>query len=72
MFQENRLKNIILRQTDFTQAQVFKTSLNGIDFSDSIIEGIAVSSEDIKGAIVGQFQAIDFLYLLGVKIRFDK
>ena len=40
-----------------------------IDFSDSKIEGIAVSLEDIKGAIINQFQAIDLLYLIGVKIK---
>ena len=40
--------------------------------SSSRIEQIAISIEDIKGAIVGQLQAVDLLYLLGVKIRFDK
>ena len=66
---ENKLKNIIFRQADLTQSQFFKTSLNGMDFSDSTIEGIAVSLEDIKGAIINQFQAIDLLYLIGVKIK---
>ena len=43
--------------------------LKGIDFSDSKIEGIAVSLEDIRGAIINEFQAIDLLYLIGVKIK---
>ena len=68
-FQENRLKNIIFKKADLTQAQFFKTSLKEIDFSDSIIEGIAVSIEDIRGAIIDQYQALDLLYLLGVKIK---
>lgn len=68
-FQENKMKNILLKEADLTQAQFFKTSLKGIDFSDSIIEGIAVSLEDVKGAIISQFQAFDLLYLLGVKIK---
>ena len=62
-------KNIIFKTSDLTQVQFLKTSLKGIDFSDSKIEGIAVSIEDIKGAIINQFQAIDLLYLIGVKIK---
>ena len=50
-------------------AQFFKVSLNGIDLSDSKIEGMSVSIEDIKGAIIDQFQAVDLLYLLGVKVK---
>lgn len=68
-FQENKLKNMLFKNADLTQVQFFKTSLKGIDFSDSIIEGMAVSIEDIKGAIINQFQAIDLLYLLGVKVK---
>lgn len=68
-FQENKLKDIIFRQADLTQVQFFKTSLKEIDFSDSKIEGMAVSLEDIKGAIINEFQVIDLLYLLGVKLK---
>ena len=46
-----------------------KTSLKNIDLSNSQIEGIAISLEDIKGAIIDQIQAIDLLYLIGVKIK---
>lgn len=68
-FQENKLKNILFKKADLTQVQFFKTSLKGIDFSDSVIEGIAVSIEDVKGALINQYQAVDLLYLLGVKIK---
>jgi hypothetical protein len=44
--------------------------LKGIDLSDSIIEGIAISIEDIKGATINQFQALDLLYLIGVKVKY--
>ena len=47
----------------------FKTSLKDIDISDANIEGIAISIEDIKGATIDQMQALDLLYLIGVKIR---
>lgn len=53
--------------SDLTGARFFKTSLKGIDLSSSKIEGIAISIEDIKGAIIDQFQATDLLYLIGVK-----
>ena len=68
-FQENILKNIYFEKADLTQAMISKTSLKNIDLSDSIIEGIAVSIDDIKGAVINQFQAIDLLYLIGVKIK---
>jgi hypothetical protein len=40
-----------------------------LDFSDSIIEGIAIDIEDIKGATINQFQAMDLIGLLGVKVK---
>ena len=69
-FQENKLKNVYFKNnTDLTQAQIFKTSFKNIDLSETIIDGIAISQEDIKGAVIESFQAIDLLYLLGVKIK---
>ena len=63
------MKNINFEKVDLTQAQFFKTSLKNIDLSDSIIEGIAISIEDIKGVTINQFQAVDLMYLIGVKIK---
>lgn len=69
-FQENKLRNVYFQNnTDLTQAQIFKTSFKNIDLSETIIDGIAISQEDIKGAVIESFQAIDLLYLLGVKIK---
>ena len=65
----NKFRNIIFRKAELIQAQFFKTSLKGIDLSCSIIEGIAITIEDIKGAIIDQLQAIDLLYLIGVKVK---
>ena len=61
--------DLCFENADLTRTQFFKTSLKGIDLSSSRIEQIAISIEDIKGAIIEQFQAIDLLYLLGVKIK---
>lgn len=63
------MKNVYFEESDLTQAQFFKTSLNNIDLSNSNIEKISVSLTDIKGATINQFQSIDLLYLLGVKIK---
>ncbi len=69
-FQENKLKEVYFKKADLTQAQFFKTSLKNIDISEAIIEGIAISIEDIKGATVDQMQALDLLYLIGVKVKY--
>ena len=68
-FQENKLKNLYFQKADLTQAQFTKTSLKDIDLSTSIIVGIAISIEDIRGAMIDAYQAIDLLYLLGIKIK---
>ena len=68
-FQENRIKNIYFDNVDLTQSKFFKTSLKGVDLSTSKIEKIAISIEDIKGAIIDEFQAVDLLYLIGVELK---
>lgn len=68
-FQETKIKNVYFENSDLTQANFFKTSLKGIDLSSCKIEGIVISIEDIKGAIIDQFQALDLLYLIGVKLK---
>ena len=44
-------------------------TIKDVDLSTSIIVGIAISIEDIKGAIIDAYQGIDLLYLLGIKIK---
>ena len=68
-FQENKLKNIYFNNADLSCARFFKTSLKGIDLSNSKIEGIAISIEDIRGAIIDELQAVDLLYLVGVNLK---
>ena len=68
-FQENKLKNIILKKADLTRTQFFKTNLKGLDLSDSIIDGIIVSLEDIRGVMINEFQAVDLIGLIGVKVK---
>ena len=63
------LKNVYFDNAELVNAKFFKTSLKDIDLSNSNIEGIATSIEDIKGAIIDKFQALDLLYLIGVKVK---
>ena len=63
------LKKVYFEKADLVQAQVFKTSLKDIDLSNSFIDGIVVSLEDIKGAIINEYQAINLISLMGVKIK---
>ena len=68
-FQETKIKNIYFENVNLTKVQFFKTSLKNIDLSSCKIEGLEIRIEDIKGAIIDQFQAIDLLYLIGVKVK---
>ena len=68
-FQENRIKNLILKNANLKQAHFFKTSLTNVDLSNSNIEGIIISLEDIGGAIINEFQCIDLSYLMGIKLK---
>ena len=67
--QDTNLKNTKFNNIDFTKSQIFKTRLKDIDLSNSKIEGLSTTLEDIKGAKVTEFQVMDLAYLLGVKIK---
>lgn len=68
-FQENKIKKLIFKNADLTQVQFLKTSLKGIDLSNSIISGIIIAIEDIRGATINELQALDLVGLIGVKIK---
>ena len=57
------------QKVNLQEAQVFNTSLKGIDISECDILGISIGLEDIKGAIIDTYQAVDLMYLIGVKIK---
>lgn len=48
--------------------KIFNTKLKNINLSNSKIEGLSTTLDDIKGAIVNEFQVIDLAYLLQIKI----
>ena len=40
-----------------------------IFYKDGLVLTIDLSTEDIKGAIIDEFQAVDLLYLIGVELK---
>ena len=61
--------NLFFNKADLTQVQFFNTKLKGVDLSNSTIEEMAISIEDVQGAIINKLQVLDLSYLLGVKIK---
>ena len=48
--------------------QLYENEFEHCTFSNKI-EGIAITIDDIKGAVIDQAQSMDLLYLLGVKVK---
>ncbi|MBS7009702.1 pentapeptide repeat-containing protein [Anaerostipes sp.] len=64
-FKKVKFEKVNLSKTDF-----FKTKLDGIDLSDSNIEGIMISDSfrELYGLKISPWQAMDLVRFLGVKI----
>lgn len=68
-FQYCKLNKVSFRRCDFKLSQMSGTSLNGMDIGDCEFEGVNLSIDDIKGAIVSPMQAVDFSKLIGLIIK---
>jgi uncharacterized protein YjbI with pentapeptide repeats len=64
-----KIKDLAIEKCDFTSSEWNDTKLNGLDFSDSIIVGIAVNPNNLRGVIVSQAQAADMAKLLGIQVK---
>ena len=62
-------KKIELDKVDFTSTEFYKTSLNKIDFSTSIIDGIKITPDCLKGMQVNYLQALDLVKILEIEIK---
>ena len=49
--------------------QLYKTNLQGIDFSTCDITGIVVLPQDLRGMIVDEYQAMELSKLLGIIVK---
>ena len=67
--QECNLKETAFENCKLVLSNLFKTNLNKIDFRDNNINGITVRIEDLKGAIVSEYQALELSRLIGIIIK---
>ena len=65
----SKQKNLKINKCNFDYCNFSNTLLNNIDFSTCSIEGIIVYQNDLKGSIMNYNQAIDFIKILGIKVK---
>lgn len=68
------LKSFETYGSQFIRTEFFRTALKNVDFSACELEGICVSenAEELKGAVVNTFQAVELSRLLGLVIKEDE
>lgn len=72
-FEEARFFEMILRDVEFTnlnftKTEILETSLKDIDLSKSVIEGIVIDLQSLKGVVVNSNQAVQLCGLLDINI----
>lgn len=72
-FAECTLGSFEVDQSRFVRTEFFHTPLKDVDFSTSELDGICVSDrgEELKGAVVNAYQAIELSKLLGLVVKED-
>lgn len=68
-FMMMKIKNLEIEACDFSGSEWNDTKMNDLDFSDSIIDGILVNAENLKGIIVNPDQAVAMAKLLGIRVK---
>ena len=68
-FNEVKFDNIKFEKCSLTSSEFFKTKLKGIDLSNSEIDGLSTTLEELKGLSVNQIQALELSKLLGIIIK---
>lgn len=68
-FIEVNLKKTTFHQCCFLQCEVLHSSFYKIDLSSCELDNIITTPENIKGAIITEYQAPSLIHLLGVKIK---
>ena len=64
-----KLLNTYMLNSDFSLCNFSNTSLKNIDFTTSVLDGITLYPNDLKGVILTQNQALEFIKLLGIIIK---
>ena len=68
-FQECKVKHIYFENSELIETSFFRTYLKDIDLSTCHTSKLVVRIDDLEGAIVNSFQAIEFSKLLGLIIK---
>lgn len=68
-FLENTFLNVYFEQSNMKNIEFYKTSLNKVDLTTDIIDGLNASLTDVKGLIISSYQAYILAGLLGVVIE---
>ena len=68
-FQYVKLQNLEFEGIDFTGASFAETPMNGLDLSSCKLDRMSVSMDKLKGLTVTTEQALDFIALLGLKLK---
>lgn len=63
--------DVIFDHCDLDDSEWVNTNLKGIDFSTSSISNILISNDLLKGVIVNESQALEFVRILGLIVKSD-
>ena len=66
---QTSLQKTRFAESEFVETNFPQTSLKDIDFRTCVLEGILVTNDDLKGAIVSSSQASELAKLLGIIIK---
>lgn len=67
-----QLTNVTFDACNLMEAELYRTSLKGIDLSNSEISGIRITNlanNELRGSSVSSLQALDLVRMLGVEIK---
>jgi uncharacterized protein YjbI with pentapeptide repeats len=68
-FHETDLSGAIFRKCNLRRAEMRKARLFNADIRGSVVEGLELNAEDVRGAVVDPAQAMIFALLLGIRIE---
>ena len=67
---QNEFNNVIIDKCNLTDAEIYKTKLNNMDLSNSVLNGINADLESIKGVITDLTGICAIARLFNINIKF--
>jgi uncharacterized protein YjbI with pentapeptide repeats len=68
-FEEAILKDVRFKNCDLRQSRLVRAKLQGVDLRGSMLQGLQAEPRDVRSILIDPSQAIDLIYLLGVKVQ---